>query len=96
MDEEELYSLLSFLRGSKNRKKIISYLAEKEEPQTPTDIAKEKEIHRNHVSNQLSKMKEKGLVEILNPDAARHRYYKLTEKGEELQTELGSISDNSD
>lgn len=88
MDEEEKYKLLSFIRRSEHRKKILKFLEQQEEAQTPTDIAEEQGIHRNHVSNQLGKLKERDLVEIINPDAAHHRYYKITEKGEELAGKL--------
>lgn len=93
MDEEELYTLLAFLRDSKNRQKIMKFLKDEEDPQTPTDIAEETEIHRNHVSNQLGQLKEKELVNVLNPDAARHRYYRLTKKGDKLARKIESIEE---
>jgi len=88
MDEEELYSLISFIEMSEHRTKITEFLQEQDEPKTPTDIARSTEIHRNHVSNQLNRMKEKDLVKVLNPDSPRNRYYRLTEKGEQILSEL--------
>lgn len=63
-------------------------LNEREDAQTPTDISNATDIRRNHVSNQLSKLKEKSLVEVINPEAAHHRYYKITKKGEKIADTL--------
>lgn len=88
MDEEELYQILSFVRRSEHRTKILKFLDEQEDAKTPTDIAETQSVHRNHVSNQLGKLKEKDLVIVINPDAAHHRYYQITEKGEEIADKL--------
>lgn len=88
MDEDELYSLLSFLRSSEHRRKILGFLVEKSEPQTPTDIKEAIGIDRPHVSNRLGDLKEKGLVEVVNPDAKRFRYYRVTDKGKTVWGKL--------
>lgn len=84
MDEEEYYRLKSYLDRSKNRKKILNLLADKEEALRPTDIAEELEVQRTTVSERITDLKEEGLVKLLNPDDNRNRYYRITEKGKEL------------
>lgn len=84
MDEEEYYRLKSYLDRSKNRKKILNLLADKEEALRPTDIAEELEVQRTTVSERITDLKEEGLVKLLNPDDNRNRYYRITEKGLEV------------
>lgn len=84
MDDDEFYQLLSFIRLSKYRQNIIQHFHETGGPDTPTDIAKATGINVTHVNHHLIKMKNHGLVTVINPDAPRHRYYRLTKKGREL------------
>lgn len=81
MDEKEKYRLKSFLDRSPNRKKILELLSEEEEALRPTDIAQELEVQRQTISSRITDLKEEGLVELLNPDDNRNRYYKITDKG---------------
>lgn len=84
MDDEEYYRLKSFLDRSKNRRKILELLSERNEAMRPTDIASEIGIKRNNVSTRISDLLEEDLVEILNPEDNRNRYYRITDRGEEL------------
>ncbi|MFB6199619.1 MAG: winged helix-turn-helix domain-containing protein [Candidatus Nanohaloarchaea archaeon] len=85
---EDLYEeLIPFVRRSSNREDILTYL-KNEGPATPTDIAEETGMHRNHVSNRLSELREKGLVEVTNPEDSHHRYYRIKDKGKEVLEEL--------
>lgn len=88
MEREEFYNFLSFLQMSDYRQQILETLHRSPSPQTPTKIATTTGIHRDHVSRHLTKLKEKDLVTVLNPDAQMHRYYELTEKGEEFVERL--------
>lgn len=87
MDDRERAELISFLRRSKNRKKILIFL-HNGGMHTPTDIAHETGIHRSHVSNQLGELREEDLVEVLNPDDKHHRFYRITDKGEKAIEEV--------
>lgn len=82
MDDDEFYRLLSFIRLSSYRQNILKHFHEQGGPRTPTDIATATGINVTHVSHHLIKMKEHDLVTVINPDAPRHRYYRLTEKGQ--------------
>ena len=50
----------------------------------PSVIARNTDIYTNHISKVLNQLKEHGLVECINPEAKRGRFYRLTEKGEEI------------
>lgn len=84
MKDQEKYRLKSFLDRSPNRKKILNLLKEQEEALRPTDIAKELEVQRQTISSRITDLKEENLVELLNPEDNRNRYYKITEKGKKV------------
>ena len=50
----------------------------------PSVIARNTDIYTNHISKVLNQLKEHGLVVCINPEAKRGRFYRLTEKGEEI------------
>ena len=53
-------------------------------PNMPSVIARNTDIYTNHISKVLNQLKEHGLVVCINPEAKRGRFYRLTEKGEEI------------
>lgn len=48
---------------------------------TPSQIADDACIRLNHISNVLRDLKNKGLVECINPEASKGRLYRLTDLG---------------
>ena len=76
-NETEFWSLLSYVKVSKNRTAVIKTL--ENTPKMPRDIAKETQIDRNYVSNLLAQLKEKELVKCLNPQDSKGRFYIITE-----------------
>ncbi|MDY6778936.1 MAG: ArsR family transcriptional regulator [Candidatus Nanohaloarchaea archaeon] len=84
MEQDELYQLLSFLKMSPYRQQIMQTLFDASEPKTPTELAESTGIHRDHISRHLAKLRQRGLVRVLNPDAPMHRFYILTEKGTKI------------
>lgn len=91
MDDDEFYRLLSFIRLSPYRQNIIQHFHETGGPNTPTEIAQATDIHLTHVSHHLIMMKDEDLVTVVNPDAPRHRYYRLTRKGRAFMEKLEEI-----
>jgi DNA-binding MarR family transcriptional regulator len=75
-----------WVKASEYRKDILLALAG--ERLTPKEIADTTEYYLSHVSNTLSDMAEKGLVECLTPDRNKGRIYTLTEEGQELAGEI--------
>lgn len=79
------WELYAWVKRSKQRQRIVRLL---KQPQTPTDISEELDIHIAQVSYSLSEMQERGLVEVLNPEAKTGRLYRLTEAGNEVCIQL--------
>ncbi|MFB6213270.1 MAG: winged helix-turn-helix transcriptional regulator [Candidatus Nanohaloarchaea archaeon] len=88
MEEEELYRLKAFIDRSPTRRKIIELLYKEGEALRPTDIASEIKVQRETVSRRITDLKEEELVEIMNPEDNRNRYYRIAEKGKELWQEF--------
>lgn len=85
MDDETL-KILGYVISSTYRTKVLKAFDDK--PRFPSEIAKNAGIRQNHVSNVLRQLKMKGLVEIVNPEAKKGRYYRLTDLGKEVAKEL--------
>jgi len=79
------WKLYAWVKRSKQRQRIVKLL---EEPQTPTDISEELDVHIAQVSHSLSEMQEHGLVEVLNPEAKTGRLYRLTETGNGVRIQI--------
>ena len=59
-----------------------------EDVKIPTEIAEDSGILRNHISNVLRELKEKELVECINPKSRKGRLYRLTEEGSDILDEI--------
>jgi DNA-binding MarR family transcriptional regulator len=94
--DDELYRLLSFVRGSEYRSWIIQSLAARGRPEIPKEISAATGIRSDHVSRQLQQLNEQELVTVLNPDAARYRYYTLTEKGQRFVDQVRKLEDDQE
>jgi DNA-binding MarR family transcriptional regulator len=79
MDDEEL----GWVKASSYRQTILRKLHGGRKL-TPKEIKDGTEYYLSHVSNTLSDLEERGLVECLTPDLRKGRLYTLTEKGEEI------------
>ena len=73
--------MASFIKSSKNRQKVADCL--EDSVKIPSDIANEIDLRLNYVSMLLQELKDKSIVECLNEDSKRGRFYKLTEEGED-------------
>ncbi len=54
----------------------------------PKEIAHDSGILQNHISNVLRELKEKDLVECLNPNMRKGRLYRLSDDGLEILDKL--------
>ena len=63
-----------------NKLKVLKCLC-KYDYRRPSDIAKECNIHKNTVSNNLRLLKEEGLVYCMNPEYHIPRLYRITKEG---------------
>ena len=71
---------INFVKASKYRTKIMKTLDGN--VKIPSQIAKDSDINRSHISDILSQLKEYDLVECINPEVRKGRLYRLTKKGE--------------
>jgi predicted transcriptional regulator len=85
LDDQSL-KILGYVISSTYRTNVLK--AFDDNPRFPSGLAKNVGIRMNHVSNVLKQLKMKGLVEIVNPEAKKGRYYRLTSVGEEISKEI--------
>ena len=86
MKEQELFSLIGFLRVSKHRQKILKCLGE--EYLLPSEIASKTKMGVTQVSNVLSDLKRKKLVRCVNEQDIKGRIYMITDIGLEVLNHL--------
>ncbi|MCH7568864.1 MAG: MarR family transcriptional regulator [Nanoarchaeota archaeon] len=86
----ELLKAIGFVKRGKNRKKVFMNL---DKPMIPSELVmriykSNSNTYFNLVSRALSELKEKNLVEIVNPEDRTGRIYKRTKKGEKVYKRL--------
>ena len=82
------WDLVSFVKRSSQRSKILSLL---KKPMTPSEIAKATGMYLTHVSRTLRELRERNLVECLTPEERVGRYYRLTKLGKKILAEKERI-----
>ena len=75
--------LAGFILRSNYRKKVFSFLTEK--PTMPSEIEKALTLRFTHITRELRFLKEKNLIECINPNERVGRLYRLTSSGEKLK-----------
>ena len=75
----ELLKLKAYVEISSYRLKTVKAIGEN--IKTPTKIAEDSEIKRNHMSKVLRELKEHGIAECINEEMKKGRLYRLTEQG---------------
>jgi len=81
---------VSYVLGSPTSKKILECL-NKRSPLAPLQIAKECNIARSNVSTKLGELRKRKLVEAVNPEARKWRFYKITKDGKQVLKEIEKI-----
>lgn len=79
MDKKEDMGIISLLARSKNRVKVLKTLDKGDN--IPSRISKEIGDNSNHVSKYLKSLKDAELVECLNENDKRYRFYRISDKG---------------
>ena len=79
MSTKDDMSIVSLLARSKKRIEVLKSL--EKENKIPSKISKEINDNSNHVSKYLSTLRDAELVECLNEEDKRYRYYSITDKG---------------
>lgn len=83
---DETLKIYGYVISSSYRVNVLKAFGDK--PRFPSELAKKAGIKQNHVSNVLKELKNKELVEIINPEVRKGRYYVLTNRGREIAGEL--------
>ena len=78
---------IEFVKKSTYRQKVLKSL-ENDNVLMPIEIAKLSNIKTNHVSKVLAELKNKELIEIINPEVRKGRLYRLTDVGDEMVKKL--------
>ena len=86
----ELLKVTGFIKRGKNRKEVFMNL---DKPMMPSELVMKiyksnSNTYFNLVSRALSELKEKKLVEVVNPEDRTGRIYKRTKEGERVAKEL--------
>ncbi|MBQ2831119.1 helix-turn-helix domain-containing protein [Methanobrevibacter sp.] len=84
--DDEMLKKMAYIGISSYRTKAAKTL--KDDVKTPTKIAKDTGIRRNHISKVLRELKESGVAECINEEVHRGRLYRLTSVGDEIVDEL--------
>lgn len=77
---------IEFVQRSNYRQNVLKAL--ENDVLMPTEIAKRSNIKTNHVSKVLAELKNKELIEIINPEVRKGRLYRLTDVGDEIVKKL--------
>lgn len=79
MEKKDDMRIISLLLRSKRRIEVLKSLEFEEK--IPSKISKDIKDNSNHVSKYLKTLKDAELVECLNEEDKRFRFYRITEKG---------------
>ena len=77
---------IEYVKRSKHRTMAMKSLME--DIKTPSEITRDTGKALANASAPLMQLRERGLVECINPEAAKGRLYRLTEKGEKVAEKL--------
>ncbi len=88
-----LFSLVSFVKRGKNRKKVFEAL---EKPMMPSELMmkvynKKSNTYFNLVSRALAELKARNLIEVVNPRDKTGRIYQKTKLGNEVTKKLRTL-----
>ena len=88
-----LLEMVGFIKRVKNREKIFTIL---DKPLMPSEITKKiygkfSNTYFNIVSRSLSELKDKGLIEVINPNEKTGRIYQKTQLGKQVERKLNLL-----
>ena len=81
--------VLRYVNKSSYRVKVLKSLGE--DVKMPKEIASDSGILPNHISNVLRQLKEKEIVECINPEVRKGRLYRLSDNGLNLLNSLEQL-----
>ena len=78
--------LVKYINKSSYRSRALKAIGE--DVKIPKEIARDSGILQSHISNVLRDLKEKNVVECLNPNMRKGRLYRLSDDGLDVLKEL--------
>lgn len=78
--------ILRYVNKSSYRIRVLKSIGE--DAKMPKEIASDSGILPNHISNVLRQLKEKEIVECINPEVRKGRLYRLSDNGLNLLNSL--------
>jgi DNA-binding MarR family transcriptional regulator len=82
-----MWEEIAFVKQSKTAVEILKRL---QEPKTPSELAKDLNLHQQSVSNTITKLEERGLAKCITPERHNYRHYIITNKGKILLQKMGT------
>lgn len=86
MNKKELYSAIGFIKISETRQKILKCIGN--HFMMPSEIASKTGLGTTQVSNSLTDLKNRNLVECINDEDKKGRLYEITPTGKEVLSYL--------
>lgn len=77
---------IKYVNRSKYRLKVLKSL--NTQVKMPREISADCDILPNHISNVLRQLKEKDIVECINPEVKKGRLYRLSDDGLNILNQL--------
>ena len=84
--DDETLKTYAYVNISSYRVKTVKAL--KDDVKTPTKIAEDTGIRKNHISKVLKELKTSGVAECINEEVKKGRLYRLTDVGDEIANKL--------
>jgi len=78
---------MSYVMGGKLRFRILTEL--RKGNKIPTELAKSINSPISHISTTLKELESKGLVECLTSERRKNKFFRITEKGEDVLEDIG-------
>lgn len=75
-----------YVEKSSYRTKVLKAIGD--DVKIPKEIASESGILPNHISNVLRELKEKDIVECINPEVRKGRLYRLSSEGLDILNDI--------
>lgn len=78
---------MSYVMSGKLRFRILTEL--RKGNKTPTELSRAISSPISHISTTLKELEEKELIECLTSERRKNKFFKLTEKGEDVLGDIG-------
>ncbi|MBW3015831.1 hypothetical protein KY330_05380 [Candidatus Woesearchaeota archaeon] len=78
------WHLVAWLKRGSRRRSVLEYISKSNHPGSANDVRKAMKIAMSQASATLKELRDKGLVDCLNPKDKIGKLYRISQKGKEL------------